>query len=105
LRLWSSKDVDRFGVDMIFVDSDHLALAASRATTVDMGFCQLRVATLEDLLLLKLEANRPQDIDDILAIKDAHRDALDMAYVRAGAERLGLGALLATYFSDVPADT
>jgi len=99
LRLWSSQDVDRFGVDLIFVDSEQLERAAQRATTVDMGFCQLPVASLEDLLLLKLEANRPQDIDDILAIKHAHLEALDMDYVRAGAERLGLAALLATYFS------
>lgn len=100
LRLWSSTEPDRVGIDVIFVDSDHLESATLRATVVDFGFCALPVASIEDLLLLKLEANRPQDIDDILAIKDAHGPNLDMSYVRASAQRLGLADLLATYLGD-----
>ena len=48
------------------------------------------MATVEDLLLLKLEANRPIDIDDVLAIKDAFSSTLDMAYVRERAADLGV---------------
>ncbi len=58
----------------------------------------LPVASVEDLLLLKLEANRPQDIDDILSIKDGCSEALDWAYVRAEAARLSLSEVLELYF-------
>jgi hypothetical protein len=42
-----------------------------------------------DLLVMKLEANRPIDLDDVIAIKDAFGDRLDLAYVRAQADRRG----------------
>jgi hypothetical protein len=96
------EDVEPVGVDLIFVDSAFLAGVVRRATPVDMGPCTLRVATVEDLLLLKLEANRPEDVDDILAIKDAFGATLDMAHVRAEAARLDLVAALDVYFGSEP---
>ncbi len=98
LRLWSSADDDRVGVDLIFVDSEQLAETVRRATPVDLGTCRLNVASVEDILILKLEANRPQDIDDIIAIKDAHGESLDMAYVLDRCERLDLLDVLGSYF-------
>lgn len=38
---------------------------------------------------MKIEANRPIDLDDVIAIKDAFGDRLDLVYVRAQADRLG----------------
>ncbi|MBI4705275.1 MAG: nucleotidyl transferase AbiEii/AbiGii toxin family protein [Deltaproteobacteria bacterium] len=86
------------GLDVILVDSRFLEQVVARASRVDLGLATLPVASVEDLLLLKLEANRPQDIDDILAIKDACAGFLDLAYVRAEAQRLGVSDLLALYF-------
>ncbi len=84
------------GVDFIFVDSAFLEEVVARSSAVDLGVVTLPVATTEDLLLLKLEANRPEDIDDILAIKDA--GAIDWGYVRRQAERLGVVDRLELYF-------
>jgi hypothetical protein len=47
---------------------------------------------------LKLEADRPVDIDDVLAIKDARGDQLDMRYLRSQADQLGLRGKLDLYF-------
>lgn len=85
-------------LDVIFVDSEYLERVLARATPVDLGVVTLPVATVEDLLLLKLEAHRPQDVDDVLAIKDAYEAVLDWSYVRSEAERLGLVDRLALYF-------
>jgi predicted nucleotidyltransferase len=85
-------------VDLIFVDSTFLDDVVRRATPIDLGVVTLPVATTEDLLLLKLEAHRTEDLDDILAIKDACAEQLDMTYVRAQAGRLGLLERLELYF-------
>ena len=63
----------------------------ARATPLNLGRCTLPVASVEDLLLMKLEANRPVDLD---AIKDAFADTLDRAYLRAEAARLDVVARL-----------
>src|SRR5205085_1810487 len=69
LRLWVPPDRKRgFGVDLLFADSDYLRLVLARATEVDVVGTRLMVATTEDLVLLKLDANRAIDIDDILTI-------------------------------------
>lgn len=87
------------GMDVIIADDVFLERVVARATPVDLGVCTVPVATVEDLLLLKLEANRVEDIDDILSIKDACASTLDMAYVRAEAERLSIVSALDLYFS------
>ena len=47
---------------------------------------------------MKLEADRPVDIDDVLAIKDARPNQLDMHYLRSQADQLGLRRKLDLYF-------
>ncbi len=89
------------GLDLMFVDSDFLESVVARATPLSLAGTTLPVATVEDLLVMKLEAGRPQDIDDILAIKDTCDD-LDLAYVRLHAERLGISDRLDLYFGDPP---
>lgn len=78
------------GADLIFSDGPFLEDVIARATSVDLGPVVMRVATVEDLLLLKLEANRPIDIDDAIAIKDAFDEALDRAYLEKQADALGV---------------
>ena len=53
---------------------------------------------LEDLVLLKLDANRPVDIDDILSIKDAFGATLDYAYLDSWADQLRIRDRLDLYF-------
>lgn len=87
-------------LDLMFVDSAFLESVVERATPVGIGDASIPVASVEDLLLMKLEAERPQDIDDILAIKDAHSGTLDIDYIRRQAAILGLADRLELHFGD-----
>jgi hypothetical protein len=77
------------GADLIFVDSPFLARVVQRAIAVEGPFT-LPVATPEDLLLLKLEAGRPLDLDDAIAIKDVFEQTLDRKYLGEQGDLLGL---------------
>lgn len=87
-----------FGLDILFADNPYYEELVRRATPVTIGPVTIAVATAEDLILLKLEADRPLDIEDILTIKDALGATLDMAYLRAQADRLRLRTKLNLYF-------
>ncbi len=77
-------------VDFLIADDALYGQVVSRAQSVALGGVAVRVATVEDLLLMKLDANRPLDLDDALAIKDAFGPRLDRAYLRSAGERCGL---------------
>ncbi len=90
LRLWGPPG--RAGgtiADIIVADSPHLLEAVRRAARVPESKLELPVATVEDLLVMKLDANRPIDLDDVIAIKDALGDRIDLAYARGGADLAG----------------
>ncbi len=90
LRMWGPPSRrEGIGLDVLLTDSAFDEEAVRRATLVEVLGTKIAVATPEDLLLMKLEANRPIDLDDVIAIKDALGDRLDWAYVRAQADRLG----------------
>jgi hypothetical protein len=78
--------------DIIFADSPFLERVMDRATPVSLAGTTLRVATVEDLFLLKLDANRPIDIDDAIALKDAHGARWDRGYIDEQSRELGLSA-------------
>jgi hypothetical protein len=59
-----------------------------RAQTMDVGGVSFPVATAEDLLLLKIIAERPRDIDDAKGIVERQGTALDWKYVLHMAEQL-----------------
>lgn len=90
-------EVSGVPVDLIFADSLFLETVVGRAVPILLGRATLPVATIEDLLLLKLAAERPVDVDDILRIKDAFSRELDYPYLTIQAERLGLGSRLKLY--------
>jgi predicted nucleotidyltransferase len=92
------------GVDVLTADSGFLREVIARARPVTLAGTQMPCATLEDLVLLKLEAERGIDVDDILAIKDAHGTTLDSEYLKATAERLGLDGRLDLYFGSESLD-
>ena len=101
-RLWAPPDRARgFGLDLLFADSAFTESVVARARPMDLGGVTLPVATPEDLILLKLEANRPIDIDDVLALKDACRATLDLPYLRDRAGELDLADRLALYLGDL----
>ena len=52
----------------------------SRATPLQIGTRQLRVATAEDVLLMKLLAGRPQDDQDVRGIVEIQGTNLDWGY-------------------------
>jgi hypothetical protein len=90
LRMWGPPSRrEGLGLDILLTDSPFNEDVVRRATVVEVLGTEISVATAEDLLLMKIEANRPIDLDDAIAIKDAFASSLDMAYVRAQAERLG----------------
>ena len=98
LRLGAPTSVGGLGVDLIAIDSPFLESLTQRATSLEVGGVSVPVATLEDLVLLKLDAHRPKDIDDVLAIKDVAADQLDRAYLERWAKELGVLDRLTLYF-------
>jgi hypothetical protein len=91
VRLWGPPGPHQgVGVDLMFVDSPFLERVVERATAMQLGDAQLPVASAEDLLLMKMEAGRPHDLDDALAIKDAFAASLDRAYLQRWAKQLGV---------------
>ena len=90
LRLWGPPSrKEGLGLDILLTDSPFSENVVRRATTVEVLGTEIRVATAEDLLLMKIEANRPIDLDDAIALKDAFRGRLDLPYVRAQADAMG----------------
>jgi len=85
-------------VDLILADDPFLESVADRAAMLRLGGVELPTATIEDLVLLKLLAGRPIDIDDVLAIKDAYEDELDADYLIRTSKHLGLKHELSIYF-------
>jgi len=98
-RLWGPPSrSEGVGLDLLFVDSELLEAVVARASPVLVADATLPVATAEDLLIMKLEANRPEDVDDILAIKDALAADLDFEHVRRHTDLLGITDRLDLYF-------
>lgn len=68
-------------VDFIFTLEGFERLAIQRAERLTIGGKKVRVASAEDLVVLKTIAGRPQDIRDIEGILLRNR-SLDTAYIR-----------------------
>jgi hypothetical protein len=94
LRMWGPPSRrEGLGLDILLTDSAFDEEAVRRASVVEVLGTKVAVATPEDLMLMKLRANRPIDLDDVLAIKDAFEGRLDLAYLRAQADLLGAEVL------------
>jgi hypothetical protein len=63
--------------------------AVSRATKVTIGDVRVPVVAVEDLLVMKALAGRPQDDQDIRGLVAAQRDAIDWPACLDVAEKLG----------------
>lgn len=90
LRMWGPPSRrEGLGLDILLTDSAFDEEAVRRASVVEVLGTKVAVATPEDLVLMKVQANRPIDLDDVLAIKDAFAQRLDKTYMRAQADLLG----------------
>ena len=77
-------------VDLLVADNSFFMGVLGRAEVMEVSGAQIPVATVEDLILLKLDANRPQDLDDAIALLDAQEN-VDEPYLRAQADAIGIG--------------
>ena len=86
-----SQDSDAPGVDFILPDMPWFtnALENAEKQLVDFGFGPIPTLTVEDLIIAKVSAARPKDIDDLLSIF-GHKNEIDLAYLTGEFSRLGL---------------
>jgi hypothetical protein len=68
-------------VDFVFSFTPYEAQAIQRATSVNVSDTPVRFATAEDLIIHKLVAGRPRDLEDVRGII-ARQKHLDGAYVK-----------------------
>ena len=63
-------------------------LFLSRAVQVEVEGVQVPVASAEDIVVMKVLAGRPKDVDDVIAIVAAQERTLDFGYVRGTLDTL-----------------
>ncbi len=83
------KTRDEPGVDLLLPPFPWFSNALERAKSnlIDFGFGAVPTLTPEDVILAKLFANRPKDVDDIISIFESGK-SLDIAYLAAEMDRL-----------------
>ncbi len=79
----------RVRLDIIAATHPYYARVVDRARDVEVGGLRVRVACAEDIVVLKVMADRPQDRADVAAILDAQGEALDRDLVRRELADLG----------------
>lgn len=77
-------------LDFILAESEFHRSALDRRRTVEFAGLALSLVSVEDLMLLKALADRPQDRVDIHGIIAAYGAELDRDYLRGWITRLGL---------------
>lgn len=73
-------------VDFIFSTTPYEAQAIDRAVEVELQHESVRFAAAEDLILHKLFAGRPRDMEDAAGVVRCKGDELDWEYMRRWAE-------------------
>jgi hypothetical protein len=68
-------------IDLIFSFSSYERAAMDRVRRVSIGKANVRFAAPEDVIVLKIVAGRPRDLEDVRSIL-AKRANLDRAYIR-----------------------
>lgn len=68
-------------IDFIFSSTPYEAQAIARAVIVQLGSAAVPFAAVEDLVLHKLFAGRPRDIEDIKGVLMRKGDELDWNYI------------------------
>jgi len=70
-----------FRVDIIFANSQYEAQALRRARKIKVGRTPVKFASLEDIIILKMFAARPRDIEDVKKLV-SKKSKLDLDYIR-----------------------
>ena len=73
-------------VDLIFSTTQYETQAIQRAIRVEIGGERVPFATAEDLIIHKLFAGRPRDLDDATSVVRRKGPELDWEYMRRWAE-------------------
>ena len=68
-------------VDLIFSFSPYERQALERARPIEMGDTQVKFASLEDVIVHKVIAGRPRDIEDVKGML-VKNPSTDLAYIR-----------------------
>ena len=71
----------RIRVDFVFSTTPYERQAIERAVSIEVGGARVPFATAEDLVLHKLFAGRPRDLEDVLGIVRRRGKALDWSYL------------------------
>ena len=74
-------------VDFIFSTTPYEQQAIARAERIELGGCQVAFATAEDLMIHKLFAARPRDLEDAAGVVARKGHALDWEYLAHWAEQ------------------
>jgi hypothetical protein len=87
-------------LDVVLAASGLEAEFLTRASPMDLGGVEVPVITAEDLIIAKVLAGRPKDIEDARGLWRAHRDDLDTERIESSLglleEALGQSDLLPT---------
>ncbi|MFQ5890732.1 MAG: nucleotidyl transferase AbiEii/AbiGii toxin family protein [Gemmatimonadota bacterium] len=78
--------VSRLRVDFIFSTTPYERQAIQRAIRVSVAGQQIPFATAEDLIIHKLFAARPRDLEDAIGVARRQGDTLDWSYIERWAE-------------------
>ena len=94
------------GVDLIFSFTPYEQQAMARVKTVKVGGAEIRFASVEDLIVHKMIAGRPRDLEDVKSVllKNA---GVDLAYIRhwLGQFSASSGESFATRFNQLVEET
>lgn len=75
-------EATRMPVDVVLAGPGLEELFLSRTTLMAVGSLQIPVARLEDLVVMKILAARPQDLEDVARVLAVHSDA-DVSAIRS----------------------
>ena len=89
-------------LDFIFSHSSYEHQAMARATRLKVGQAEARFASPEDLVIHKLVAGRPRDIEDVRSVL-LKNPQVDVAYIRSWLGELGtvVNEPLVTRFEEI----
>ncbi len=93
-------------IDLIFSLTPYERQAVERAATIHIRSTPVRFATAEDLIVLKMVAGRPRDLEDVRGIL-AKKKQLDAGYIRRWLTEMetAYGEPLTTRFDELLGET
>jgi len=91
-------EIHRLRVDFIFSNSEFENKAFKRVNQIDIDGYKVKFASIEDLIIHKIIAGRPRDIEDIKSII-LKNDKIDLDYIRTSIKSFEL--ILALDFQPV----